>query len=256
MGRVRRAESWAAGRASGRGARAAGTIRYLAGRLAAAALSDLPPRLVADGLAMRFGRRRLFEGLSVSVEAGAPLAVVGANGSGKSTLLLVLAGLLAPAAGTVRLVAGGRDVRPEDRPQRVGLVSPGLQLYDALTARENLAFVARARRLAAGAVPEALARVGLLARADEPLATFSTGMRQRMRIAAAVMHRPPVLLLDEPGATLDEAGRALVAALVAETGAVVVVATNDPAEAALCPRRLTLGAAPMLAGPTRAATPR
>ncbi|HEX8298299.1 MAG TPA: ATP-binding cassette domain-containing protein, partial [Rubricoccaceae bacterium] len=66
------------------------------------------PLLSVDGLAMRFGRRRLFEGLTVEIEAGAPLAVVGANGSGKSTLLLVLAGLLTPEAGTVRLTAGGR----------------------------------------------------------------------------------------------------------------------------------------------------
>jgi heme exporter protein A len=193
---------------------------------------------------MRFGRRRLFEGLSVEVEPGAPLAVVGPNGSGKSTLLLVLAGVVAPTAGTVRLRVDGRDVPADERPLRVGLVAPALQLYDPLTARENLAFLAGARRLrdAASRVDAALDRVGLLARADEPLATFSTGMRQRMRLAAAVLHRPAVLLLDEPGATLDADGRALVAALVAEPGPVVVVATNDPDEAALCPRRLTLAA--------------
>lgn len=193
---------------------------------------------------MRFGRRRLFEGLTVAVEAGAPLAVVGANGSGKSTLLLVLAGVLAPTAGTVGLTAGGRAVPAEERPLRVGLVAPALQLYEPLTARENLAFLASARGLPDGQarVDAALDRVGLLGRADEPLGTFSTGMRQRMRLAAAVLHEPAVLLLDEPGATLDAAGRALVASLVATPGAVVVVATNDPAEAALCPRRLTLGA--------------
>ncbi len=203
----------------------------------------LTPRLATDGLAMRFGRRRLFEGLTVAVEAGAPLAVVGANGSGKSTLLLVLAGVLSPTAGTVRLTVGGRDVPTDERPLRVGLVAPALQLYEPLTARENLAFLAKARGLSGSGttVDATLDRVGLLERADEPLGTFSTGMRQRMRLAAAVLHRPAVLLLDEPGATLDAAGRALVADLVAEPGAVVVVATNDPDEAALCPRRLTLG---------------
>ncbi len=191
---------------------------------------------------MRYGRRRLFDGLTLSIEPGAALAVVGANGSGKSTLLLVLAGVVAPTAGTVSLTVDGREISGTDRPQAVGLVAPALQLYEPLTARENLAFLAQARRLEGSCVEAALDRVGLLARADEPLATFSTGMRQRMRIAAAVLHRPAVLLLDEPGATLDAAGRALVASLVAETGAVVVVATNDPDEAALCPRRLTLGA--------------
>ncbi|HEX8385758.1 MAG TPA: ABC transporter ATP-binding protein [Rubricoccaceae bacterium] len=193
---------------------------------------------------MRYGRRRLFEGLTVEVEPGAPLAVVGPNGSGKSTLLLVLAGVVAPTAGAVRLTVDGRGVPDDERPLRVGLVAPSLQLYEPLTARENLTFLARARGLADAAVrvDGALDRVGLLARADEPLATFSTGMRQRMRLAAAVLHRPAVLLLDEPGATLDAEGRALVAALIAEPGPVVVVATNDPDEAALCPRRLTLAA--------------
>ena len=202
----------------------------------------MPTHLSTDGLAMRYGRRRLFEGLSVRVEPGAPLAVVGANGSGKSTLLLVLAGIVSPTEGSVSLSVDGRAVPPEARPLSVGLVAPALELYGPLTARENLAFLARARRLdrAHARVADVLDRVGLLGRADEPLATFSTGMRQRMRLAAAVLHRPAVLLLDEPGATLDAAGRDLVAAFVAEPGTVVVVATNDPAEAALCPRRLTL----------------
>ena len=202
----------------------------------------MPARLVADRLSMRFGRRRLFDGLSVEVRAGEPLAVVGANGSGKSTLLLVLAGLVAPTGGAVRLEVGGAPVRPEDVPRTVGFVSPMLNLYDALTARENLAFLASARRLpeADATVEAALVRVGLAERAGDRVAAFSTGMRQRLRFATALLHRPPVLLLDEPGATLDSAGRALVESVIASPEAVVVVATNDPAEAALCRRRIEL----------------
>ena len=191
---------------------------------------------------MRFGRRRLFDGLSVAVEPGAPLAVVGANGAGKSSLLLVLAGLLAPTGGTVQLEVGGRAVAARDRPRAVGYVAPALELYDVLTARETLDFLARARSLPRRAerVGAVLAQVGLADRADEPVAAFSTGMRQRLRIATALVHDPPVLLLDEPGATLDAAGRDLVGALVGDRGRVVVLATNDPAEAALCPRRMAL----------------
>ena len=192
---------------------------------------------------MRFGRRRLFDGLSVAVEPGAPLAVLGANGSGKSTLLLLFAGLLAPTGGEARLEVDGAAVPARDVPLRVGYVAPALDLYDALTARETLGFLVRARALpdAVRRVGATLARVGLADRADEPVAAFSTGMRQRLRIATALVHDPAVLLLDEPGATLDAAGRDLTASLVADASRVVVLATNDPTEATLCPRRVELG---------------
>jgi heme exporter protein A len=202
-----------------------------------------PVRLTADALTMRFGRRMLFDALAFTVESGVPLAVVGANGSGKSTLLKLLAGVLTPTAGTVRLHVGERAVPAEERPLRTGFVAPYLQLYDPFSARENLRFLAAARRLPGSdaRVGTVLARVGLLGRADDPLATYSSGMRQRLRLAAAILLEPPVLLLDEPSSTLDAAGRALVAELVATTEAAVVVATNDEAEAALCPRAIPLG---------------
>lgn len=202
----------------------------------------MPARLVADRLSMRFGRRRLFDDLTVEARTGEPVAVVGANGSGKSTLLLILAGLVAPTGGAVRLEVDGATVAPEDVPRTVGFVSPTLNLYDALSARENLAFLAAARRLPGGdaCVEAVLARVGLRARADDSVAAFSTGMRQRLRFATALLHGPPALLLDEPGATLDEAGRGLVESVIRSPDVVVVVATNDPAEAALCTRRVEL----------------
>ena len=191
---------------------------------------------------MRFGRRRLFDGLTVTVEPGAPLAVTGANGSGKSTLLRIFAGLLAPTGGTVRLEVDGHAVAPEDLPRTVGFVAPALHLYEPLTARENLRFLAQARRLPdrEARVAATLDRVGLGGREDDPVGNFSTGMRQRLRIATALLHDPPVLLLDEPGATLDAAGRGLAESVIRDPTRVVVVATNDPAEASLCPRRADL----------------
>ncbi len=192
---------------------------------------------------MRFGPRRLFDDLTVIVEPGAPLAVTGANGAGKSTLLLLFAGLLAPTAGASELWVGGARVEARDVPRTVGYLAPALNVYDALTARETLAFLARARGLdhAAARVDATLDRVGLAGRADEPVAAFSTGMRQRLRVATALVHDPPVLLMDEPGATLDAAGRDLVASLVADDAHIVVLATNDPTEAGLCARRMALG---------------
>ncbi|MDX1420109.1 MAG: ABC transporter ATP-binding protein [Rubricoccaceae bacterium] len=199
-------------------------------------------RLTADALAMRFGRRVLFRDLRFEAVPGEPLAVVGPNGSGKSTLLKLLAGVLTPTAGAVRLRLAGVEVPAAERPHRVGFVAPYLQLYEPFSARENLAFLAAARGLpgADDRIAAVLDRVGLDARADDRLATYSTGMRQRLRLAAALLHAPPVLLLDEPTATLDAAGRALVASVIASPEAVVVVATNDEAEAALCARSVAL----------------
>lgn len=212
-------------------------------------LPDLPaPHLVADGLARRFGRRVLFEGLALEVGPGEAVAVTGPNGSGKSTLLLILAGLLAPSAGTVRLALGGRPVPTEERPLCVGLASPALQLYGDLSAEENLGFLAEARRLPEGRRRAAalLERMGLGGRGADAVKTFSSGMRQRLRIAAALLPAPALLFLDEPGANLDEAGRALVADVVRAqraAGGAVVLATNVDDEAALCDRALRLGAA-------------
>ncbi len=205
-------------------------------------MPDTSTKLVAVGLAMRFGRRVLFGNLSLEVAPGTPLAITGRNGSGKSTLLRILAGVLEPVDGAVVLQVGGIDVPGVDRPHTVGFVAPYLRLYAPFSARENLAFLAKARRLSdrEQRIDAALHRVGLAERAEDQLITFSTGMRQRLRIAAALLHDPPVLLLDEPSAAMDESGRELVESIIRMEEKIVVVATNDPAEAALCTSQLHL----------------
>ena len=203
------------------------------------------PSLTADAVGHRYGSLLLFRRLSFEMNGGESLAVTGANGAGKSTLLRILAGVLAPKAGAVTLTVDGAAVPPERHPTRVGLVAPALGLYDGLTARENLAFLARARRLpdADRRVETGLDRVGLADRADDPVSTFSSGMRQRVKYAAALLAAPPLLLLDEPAANLDAAGREMVEAIVAEQQAddgMVVVATNRADEAARHDRTLRI----------------
>ena len=206
----------------------------------------MPPascRLSAQKLAKRFGRRLLFRDLSLAVEGGHSLAVTGANGAGKSTLLRILAGVLRPTAGRVQLHAGGQAVSEEDRPRQSGLVAPYLTVYEGFSARENLHFLARARRLpdASARIERVLHRVGLHARAGDPVHDFSSGMKQRVKYAAALLFEPPLLLLDEPAANLDAAGLAMVEAVTDEwhgAGRLVVVATNRPETAARCDDRL------------------
>ena len=208
--------------------------------------SHAAPRLVASGLGKRFGRRVLFRDLAFEVGPGGGLAIRGANGAGKSTLLQIIAGVQAPSAGEVRLTLGGAEVERQERPLRVGFVAPYLNLYDAFSAEENLGFLARARRLPGADVriAAALERVGLGARGGDFVRTYSSGMRQRLRLAAALLAAPAVLLLDEPTSNLDEAGRSVVAAVAAEhraAGGVLVVATNDEREAAFCDAAVEIG---------------
>lgn len=207
------------------------------------------PTLTATGLSKQFGRRVLFRDLSLVVGPGMVHAITGANGAGKSTLLQILAGLQPPTSGTIGLQLDGRPVPRETVPLRVGFAAPYLNVYDDFSARENLAFLARARRQrgAAARIAALLAAVGLGGREDDLVKTYSSGMRQRVRFAAALLAEPSVLLLDEPGSNLDAAGRAVVAQLVAEQrarGGAVVIATNDPQEAALCDGETRVGATP------------
>jgi heme exporter protein A len=194
------------------------------------------PTLTVDQIGHHFGRLLLFRDLSVTLRGGETLAVTGANGSGKSTLLRILAGLLTPRAGTVTLTVEGEAIPDEEHPLRSGLVAPAVGVYEELTARENLRFLARARRLqgATQRINAVLDRVGLSDRADDRVGTYSSGMQQRVKYAAALLAAPPLLLLDEPSANLDAAGREMVERIVheqRERDRLLVVATNRPDEA-------------------------
>ena len=201
--------------------------------------------LVAEQVGHYFGSLLLFRRLSFTLEGGASLAVTGANGAGKSTLLRVLAGVLMPKAGTVCLQVDGQRIAPQEHSREVGVVAPYLGLYEALTARENLSFLAQARRLADAdhRIDAVLDQVGLADRADDPVSTFSSGMQHRVKYAAALLAEPSLLLLDEPSVTLDAAGRDLVAAVVEQQrdrNGLVIVATNRPDEAARHDRSLRI----------------
>ncbi|MFT5143928.1 MAG: heme exporter protein A [Rhodothermales bacterium] len=195
--------------------------------------------LQASGLGKRFGRRVVFRKLDMSASGGATVAITGPNGSGKSTLVRVLAGVMRPTRGTVSLTLGNTVIAPTDRPFRTGLVAPYLNVYDRFSPRENLQFITRARGMDKPGVwiDEVLEQVGLRDRADDLVTTFSSGMLQRVRFAVALVVSPDVLLLDEPGSNLDDAGREIVRGVISSSrkaGRVVVVATNDAREADLC----------------------
>ena len=191
--------------------------------------------LAARGLSRVFGRRRVLRDIDLTLDPGEALAVAGPNGAGKSTLLRLLAGLMRPSAGEVRVL--GRPVRGNDGEARrtVGLLSHQTLLYDDLTLLENLTFTARLYGIAHArdTAMAALEQAGLAARADELPRRLSRGLLQRAAIARALLHRPRLLLLDEPFTALDAASadrlRGELRAAV-ESGLGLVLVTHHLAE--------------------------
>jgi len=177
--------------------------------------------------------------MSFTATPGRTIGITGSNGSGKSTLVRILAGVMNPTKGEVTLKVHGTKVEKDRRPMHIGVVAPYLNLYDAFTPSENLRFVARARGIKeyAERISLVLDEVNLAARSDDPVGTFSSGMKQRMRFAFALFSEPAVLLLDEPTANLDASGIQMVRHLIDRAvlgGQIVVVATNDRLEAEAC----------------------
>lgn len=185
-----------------------------------------------------FGYRRVLEGVCVRVEQGETLVVTGRNGSGKTTLLRLISGLAKPTSGEVVISVNGQPLDSDAVYHHLGFVTPDLSLYTELTALENLAFFAALRGLPTerhgvrSLLHECLAGVGLEERADDLLRDFSSGLKQRLKLAFAVLHRPAVLLLDEPTSNLDAAGVEIVERLIREQKqrGIVILATNNAEE--------------------------
>ena len=196
-------------------------------------------------LTKRFGNRRVFGDLSFTLKPGQSLAVTGPNGSGKSTLLRLLTGLSLPTAGKVVYSEDGKPLEFEKYRRRVAMVAPYLALYGALTARENLRFLARVdgRNVGKEDIAEVLRRVGLEGRGGDYVDAYSSGMQQRLKYAAALLREPEVLLLDEPSANLDEAGKKTAFDVIAayRKRAIVVIATNEKEEYSLAAGICKLG---------------
>ena len=156
-------------------------------------------------LERHYGERKALDGVTVTVPAGATLAVFGANGAGKTTLLRVLAGLLRPHAGTATVLGAELPGDAWKLRPNVGYLGHDALLYRDLTVRQNLIFHARLHGVEPARVAEAIDRVGLSRRANDDVRELSKGMVQRAAVARATLHDPKLLLLDEPRANLDPA---------------------------------------------------
>jgi heme exporter protein A len=198
------------------------------------------PAIELRGLARYFGERTALRDVTVSVPAGATLAVLGRNGAGKSTLLRILATLLRAHRGEIALFGQALPRYAYAVRGRLGLLAHEPLLYRDLTARENLVYHARLHRVPPRRIEAVLQAVGMERRADDPVSTYSRGMVQRIAVARSVLHEPELLLLDEPRANLDPAASALIEPLIGrESGRTRVITSHDP-RAALAEADLVL----------------
>ncbi len=187
------------------------------------------------GLRRDYGERTALADVDITLAAGETLVVLGPNGAGKSTLLRVLATLLRPTAGEVAVLGCELPRETWKLRGRIGYLGHEPLLYRDLSGRENLRFHARlhgiAREEAEARIERLLGAVRMERRADERVVELSAGMRQRLAICRCVLHRPALLLLDEPDSNLDAEGRELARGLIgpgAGEGVARVVVTHDP----------------------------
>ena len=188
--------------------------------------------LTLTDVSRHFGRRRALSRVNLTAEAGQVVALLGANGAGKSTLLTIVATLLDPSSGEVRYGRMTAREGSDGLRARIGLLGHDLYLYPELTATENLRFFADLYALDSPAerVAGALVSAALQERANDPVSSFSRGMRQRLAVERALLHEPRLVLLDEPFTGLDdlssEALRNRLRKLRAR-GAIVIVTTHE-----------------------------
>ncbi|HMK37827.1 MAG TPA: ABC transporter ATP-binding protein [Bacteroidota bacterium] len=187
-------------------------------------------KVTGEGLRKEFDRRTVFRDVSFSASPGQTLLVTGRNGSGKSTLVKIICGVLTPSGGTLSITPDAGEA-PREQRGLIGLVSPYLQMFDEFSAVENLEIAMGIRGLPFDRerADALLERVAIFPRRHDPVRTYSSGMKQRVKYAFALIHLPPVLVLDEPMSNLDGEGIDIVRALMAEQRrrGILVVATND-----------------------------
>ncbi|MDF1764778.1 MAG: ABC transporter ATP-binding protein [Gammaproteobacteria bacterium] len=197
----------------------------------------------ARGLTMRFGDLIAVNNVDLDIQRGSIYGFLGPNGSGKSTTLRMLCGLLTPSAGAARVLGFDSRRESEALKQRIGYMTQKFSLYEDLSVRENLQFISEIyslpRRARGKRIDELLVEYRLLDQAKQRAGTMSGGQKQRLGLACAILHKPQILLLDEPTSAVDPQNRrdfweGLFA--LADAGTTILVSTHYMDEAARCHR--------------------
>ena len=199
-----------------------------------------------DNLSKSYSGRIIFKDLSFSISSSKSLTVTGSNGSGKSTLIKVIANLIHSSKGNIIVKSDNTEVPRDKWFEKTGLLSPYLNLYDELTGFENLDFFYRLKakdgNYSNDRIDHVLHKVNLYEKRNELLKNYSSGMKQKLKLAFAVMHEPEILLLDEPRSNLDKAGIDMIYEISSEQKkkGILIIATNDEDDKELCDSILSI----------------
>ena len=199
-----------------------------------------------ENLSKSYSGRTIFKNLSFNISTSQSLTVTGSNGSGKSTLIKVIANLIHSSKGNISVKSDNMDVPRDKWFEKTGLLSPYLNLYDELTGFENLDFFyrlkAKERSYSHDRIDHVLHKVNLYEKRNELLKNYSSGMKQKLKLAFSVLHEPEILLLDEPRSNLDKAGIDMIYEVSAEQKkkGILIIATNDDDDKELCDSILSI----------------
>ena len=185
-----------------------------------------------------FGRRLIFKDIDLNLVSGKVYGLAGKNGSGKSTLAKIIAGIISPTSGKIEHSLNQAKIKEQNLHDHLGFVSPYLVLYDEFTAMENIRFFSKIRgdKFNESRAKNLLENFQLGDRDNDELKGYSSGMKQRMKFIFALMHRPELLILDEPTSNLDEAGKKIVYSTVTDKlkENLVIIASNESSDLDLC----------------------
>ena len=206
-------------------------------------LSLRPMQIVLENAGKRFNRDWIFRRLNITFSAGVHYAITGPNGSGKSTLLQVIAGAVNISEGSIGYSMAGNSIKPEDSYKHLSIAAPYLELVEEMTATEFLTFHQTFKPFIVGLnIVSIIEEVGLKNAATRQIRNFSSGMKQRLKLAQAIFSNVPVVLLDEPCTNLDATGYELYKVLIAKycNQRMVLVSSNDTNEYSFCTERLNI----------------
>ena len=188
-------------------------------------------KLSVEKIGKNFGEKKIFRDISFDLSPGMSATIVGPNGSGKTTLVRIICGLIRPSTGEVKYIKANKQILMEDIYNSIGFVGPYLELYEELTAYENIMFFAKMKRVpnAVEKFSSLMGRLNLSGREDDQVKAYSSGMRQRLKYVSALIGDPEILILDEPTSNLDADGIDRVYDIMMEQkkNNILLLATND-----------------------------